>query len=532
MPNFNTHWLVALQATSAAPDYVVNGRRRYEEASKGYATWLWSFVEVAPDSASEDALRQRFLRARDAWQRALQTDAALPGTWDEVACFSAYMLGACGPDFWTLPSKSKREKIPDFAGKHFDLGHYNRTHRQFQVSVSKLAGGDDVQARLEKSYFLGMATHLAGDPVLHELVNVYAGAYNLLEKKWENEQGWLAKNIWSTHNKVEHYWDTYVRYRFLGDHGPVWGTDGRRAGSGASWFAPLELPTAGSLARWVKANREGKARSRLLAALGRDDVKFAIEKPLAFPWVVCDRVCATADLEPFVYSVVVDKTSGAYPETEVFELAKEEAEHFQMQDQRAAGGHSERKKLEFFTTDRNQGNDNCSNNYLTYVVCPDLEKVKEHGNGAFFELAALGKFAERAGSVAATFVRELSQAYAHPASRAPDAVRLPALGRFWNLDTGLGLQVRKVRSDLAKEVITQLDFTHVLGSARRAVPSASSAARTARGTSRWTAPSSTSRPSTRSRRTVPRSRSRASAPSRSTSSSSSGSRSSTRRRTR
>ena len=70
-----------------------------------------------------------------------------------------------------------------------------------------------------------MATHVAADLVIHQLVNVVAGAYNLLEKRhllqdkvWENEHGGaMGLNIWNTHNKVEHFWDSYIRYRYLGD---------------------------------------------------------------------------------------------------------------------------------------------------------------------------------------------------------------------------------------------------------------------------------------------------------------------------
>jgi hypothetical protein len=69
--------------------------------------------------------------------------------------------------------------------------------------------------------------------VVHQLVNISAGAYTLLEKwrvifpdkAWQNEDwtiGSLGKNIWNTHNKIEHYWDTYVRYRYLGDQGLLW----------------------------------------------------------------------------------------------------------------------------------------------------------------------------------------------------------------------------------------------------------------------------------------------------------------------
>lgn len=72
------------------------------------------------------------------------------------------MCGACGPDFWTVPYKGFLD-IPSVHGElHFDLGHYNRTHQQFVVSVNRLKSEDKntIKSQLEMAYFLGMATHV------------------------------------------------------------------------------------------------------------------------------------------------------------------------------------------------------------------------------------------------------------------------------------------------------------------------------------------------------------------------------------
>jgi len=79
---------------------------------------------------------------------------------------------------------------PSFGEIHFDLGHYNRAHRQFELSIAKV-GDQSTSAcsRWSALLLLGMATHIAADLIIHQLVNVTAGAYNLLEKTWNNEHG-------------------------------------------------------------------------------------------------------------------------------------------------------------------------------------------------------------------------------------------------------------------------------------------------------------------------------------------------------
>jgi hypothetical protein len=239
MPNFNTHWLVAREAIGGTPKCVQDGYQLYTDVGRAFSKNVRA--RMAAVSTPEDAAR--FGKTVEALAEKVHSDLMKS---DEVTCFSAYMCGACGPDFWTLPQLWQPVTLGEH---HFDLGHYNRTHRQFFVSVDRLKGTDKstLQAKVEMAYFLGMATHVAADLVIHQLVNRSAGAYNLLEKNWMNEQGHSPAPIWSTHNKVEHYWDSYVRLRYLGDFGPVFAEEKsdkprRRPGKLDQRIAPLNLP--------------------------------------------------------------------------------------------------------------------------------------------------------------------------------------------------------------------------------------------------------------------------------------------------
>jgi hypothetical protein len=237
MPAFHTHWLVALKAISNAPDYIKAGSVAYQNKTLAYRNDC--LVALRGDNLEHD-----FNSARTNWEKALKENL------DDITCFSAYMLGACGPDFWTVTSEPKSWLgVPSRAKLHFDLGHYNRTHRQFELSIAEVGGKDkdDLQTRVQRSYFLGMATHIAADLVVHQLVNVMAGAYNLLEEDiaylfgntWVNEHGGgYDIRLWNTHNKVEHFWDSYVRYHHLGDLDLSWPTAALSPGKRGQSTAP------------------------------------------------------------------------------------------------------------------------------------------------------------------------------------------------------------------------------------------------------------------------------------------------------
>jgi hypothetical protein len=553
MPNFHTHWLVSLQAIDGLPKqfaYLRDGRDTYVQTGADLRAAVRHHVADVLKNLDLDAAGglQKTIETRvQEWGKKLRSDP-------DAICFSAFMLGACGPDFWVLPVDTTGGMIPDVASHHFDLGHYNRTHLQFEVSLKALARGDDLQARVEKAYFLGMATHIGADLVLHELVNVSAGAYNLLKMDmvppngtWSNEQGmellspdaaappkeesqrnWLQRGagavasaakggahhvgenagkllgdavpLWTTHNKVEHYWDTWVRYRWLGDFGKrVWPDDVDLNPAFTSLGLPLcdtlrlELlgvtgPVAGmgttighytkdayrKVARLLPGddtdNKRATVYERVNYVLGSVETRWVLEKPLAFPWLFADAVLR-GTCKPFIYSRVVDKTAGAYPAPLVFEKAKQEAESGQMDDPNAAGparrkgkspppaagGRSEKKKLQFFSTERNTAIPASSWNYLNYLTCPAFDRLQKYGKDAFYDRKAFPPFVAAGASAARTFANDLAKAYVNGRRH------LPKLGQFWNLDTGLGLRVESLRSPERHQVITRIDWVHVLG---------------------------------------------------------------------
>jgi len=497
MPNFHTHWLVAHGAISSAPEFVQAGADAYLKAASKFRKKLQAALEKPSlrtvESAANDARRQ--------WNKDLEKKKDK----EAITCFSAYMLGACGPDFWTLPSGTGN--LPDTADFLFNLGHYNRTHRQFQVSVSRPQSREGkLKALAEQAYFCGMATHVAADLVIHQLVNVSAGAYNLLEKHWINEQlkegtgpvgHWLESvgaafaasdgvllpasslqpptmsfqeefadsgltKFWSMHNKVEHYWDTYVRYRYLGDYGSVYPDQRDQDRAFGRLDPPLGLPTVEGLLKDIK-----NPPKHVREYLSHPETRRMIEKPLCFPQIYCDRATKGDDLDAkTLYEVVATR---ANPVSDLHpELTKERGK-LEGKGEDMSGG-TERSKLNYFTSQTNDYSEEpVTWNYLTYFVCPDLAKVQKCG-ADFYDPRALVEFVLSARGVASAFVGELTDAYASAAKPKdrkstvdhPDKVKLGRLGNFWNLDTGLGLRVQHLGKATPEEAVTRLDFVHVL----------------------------------------------------------------------
>lgn len=481
------HWLVSLEAADALGHDVPSGKTRYLSLCGNYRRKLYDAIR---ESRSVAGFRTSF----KSLSRGLESDLRKQPAYDEISCFSAYTLGACGPDFWTLMSK---ETFPPSgahtAGIHFDFGHYNRSHHQFKVSGDRLRATPSNQwnlnQRAEHAYFAGMATHFATDLVLHQLVNVYAGAYNLLESYWENEHGkttWI-KNLWSTHNKVEHYWDTFVRYRWLGDYGAVWEDEGS---------APVRtsgLPLADTIVRDAPRLNSviGREIAKIFAdqdAIGHDvqlagpkyhigqghqkgktfderrkinektefstNIRYLLERLICFPRIFCDRVLARDGMQPFIWDVVVDKDSGAYPTSDVYPVATNEASSEQMADM-FNGGRNEGNKLKTFSSRTNLGDAFNSFNFQVYFMCPRLPRLRQYGPTVFWEPRALGPFLSTANTVARQFVS------AFDAFARGNRSDLGVLEKFWNLDTGLGLEVRNVHSASFYEVRTRIRLPHV-----------------------------------------------------------------------
>jgi hypothetical protein len=503
MPNFHVHWLVAWKALDGVPGAAKAGRDAYLDATLKYARKLRGAFEEVSNSAAEgkqaeegvDVLFKKTIPdLLNDWRSNLYKSDDVR---EEVTCFSAYMLGACGPDFWTCPAHVANYVKPQTAGVHFDLGHYNRSHEQFKRSIERVGGkSKGPQTDIERSYFLGMATHVAADLVIHELVNVSAGAYNLLQKElWYSEHpGFVNPKLWNVHNKVEHFWDSFVRYRYFGDLSDellLFDPEEKQ------WIEPLGFPLVETLIpkvrRWKNAALRDLVLARLLHEADRPSpganrksqktkvreasigARVLIETPLVFTAMAADRIRGEAvpksvpkppKLKPFIYDRVVNKDIGAYPRALIFQKAIEESEQDQMTDDRAFGfsGFSELRRLRFFATDKNsdQAPWGYQLNFLNFCVCPDLERLQEEGPAralgqAISDVGALKEVGNRAVGVASAFANRLLGAY-H--GKNPDA--LGDVGLYWNLDTGLGLEVQAVKSFTPVEVVTRLDFVHVL----------------------------------------------------------------------
>jgi hypothetical protein len=509
MPNFHTHWVVAVNAIGQAPKYVEDGWNAYKSATADFRDNVLGALTKVDTKNKAKAFKGTVEDYAKQWERDVGVRRTNEVKWyqrkpaptykparDDITCFSAYMLGACGPDFWAVLSDTGWV-IPDSALDQFNLGHYNRSHRQFQASIATVGNGDSLQARAQKAYFHGMATHLAADLVVHELVNVSAGAYNLLHELWISEQatGYIEKKkSWTMHNKVEHYWDTLVRYKYFGDEPGLAG--GERIASGkagnprgfltqdhlldlARQLDPprkfVSVSVQGGITDAAKAEAQRKqeldqARAELAGIIGDDAFKRMIEKPFLFPLPFADRVLDKKDtVKPFIYDVVVGT---AHPTDDLHPVIARERTSPQMEDTDAPGGHSERHKLEFFSSKFNESKGQaCSLNYLNFTVCPSQERAGLLGRSMFFDLAALRPFVDCGIRLATGFLSELGLAYegyktpkSQPTPTDLDAIKLDKLGRFWNLDTGLGLEVRCIGKTAPCEAVTILDFVHVFDS--------------------------------------------------------------------
>jgi hypothetical protein len=465
MPAFNTHWLVGILSRQSTLEDIENGFSAYNAIVSEFKTALINrFHLIAAKSSKDEQIKafsdfkkQGFGKVCDDFDNALKDDFV----YDNITCFSAYMLGACGPDFWTVLSKSNWGIKPDTAGIHFDMGHYNRTAQQFKVAIrrwkDKASEDKDyvnsLQYKVEVSYFLGMATHIAADLIIHQLVNVYAGAYNLLvAENWKSEHGVISTllKLWNTHNKVEHYWDSYVRYRYFGDSSFLWeNVDSQNQ----LLNEPLGFPTTEKLVAHLNEMKSFECKEKLIDYLNTESNKLKIEKCFILPRIVCDRILAS-ELQPFIYDVVANKDIGAFPRNIIFQDAIEEAEGYQMTN--ADGTRNEKKKLTYFSSAQNEDSNTLSYNYLNYFVCPNLARVRDFGPKVFYHLDALKPFVDSAVIVAKSFLSGLTRAIDKK-----DASNIGPLDHFWNLDTGLGLVVANPAGHLPYEVITQLNFVHI-----------------------------------------------------------------------
>ncbi len=479
MPNFNTHWLVALNCTinGGLPNSITKGFEKYKKETRDFYENIKHEINKVGDQKTCETFFKTNEGGLDNALKEYNKQLVNAANYDDITCFSAYMLGACGPDFWTVtsPPRNSLNPVPDTAGKHFDLGHYNRTHHQFQVAIKRWQKmekepGNELQIKVEQAYFYGMATHIAADCVIHQLVNVSAGAYNLLQEKWDCEQTKNPK-LWNMHNKVEHYWDSYVRYRYVGDVKNIFPG---QAGVANNGMIALGFPTVETIIDGLPEKSD--IRDDFIKKLKDEKNKSKIELPFILPRVFCDRMNTKGSgLKPFLHEIVVNKDTGAYPgkinekgvlEGYVFKAAIEEAKSFQMQAGKDGNGsviYSERKKLDYFTAATNTKTTFVTGsfeptcyNYLNYYVCPSLERLRKFGYDKFYHTNALEPFIDSAMKAAKIFIICLNDGIKDKKYQ-----NIGRLGKFWNLDTGLGLEVKSISSHTPHEVITELNFIHI-----------------------------------------------------------------------
>jgi hypothetical protein len=99
VPAFHTHWLVALEAISSAPNCIRAGKDAYKKRTIAYR-------DACVNAFQKTDCVQALNDAHDDWERKVRGDPRAQDNdqdvLDAMTCFSAYMLGACGPDFWML----------------------------------------------------------------------------------------------------------------------------------------------------------------------------------------------------------------------------------------------------------------------------------------------------------------------------------------------------------------------------------------------------------------------------------------------
>ena len=306
--------------------------------------------------------------------------------------------------------------------------------------------------------------------------------------------------IRTTHNKDEHDRDTWVRHRWLGDFGQVWeqGDVERRsrrpaaalrhaparsrskrtgdvAGLGTTVGHRVTDVTRG-IGRMLPGddtkNKRGDGRGppRLRARERR--TRWLLEEAARVPVALLRRGAArhvrAVHLRPRRRQDErrlprrAARPEGAGPGGGAADEGPgppRSASKEQVKRPPPASGFSEKRKLQFFSTERNQATSPSSWNYLNFISCPNLSRLVRFGREAFYERSAFPPFAAKGVRLAVVFAGELAQAYGKPGSK------LAKLAQFWNLDTGLGLRVQTVApADRDRhEVVTRIDWIHALG---------------------------------------------------------------------
>jgi len=402
-----------------------------KDINAGFREWLASnanFSKGAGEaiSANDGGKMQRVM---DAYRVALQTD--------KVAIFSAFAAGSQGPDLWVLPHTKWDTLHNKITGTtHFDLGHYNLTHSFPRTVLERIRSEkgkiSDLQRRYQTAYIFGYISHIGLDITGHIKVNVFAGAYFQLEKIWENEYGFfssdsfLAPNVWSNHNKIEHYVDSYIRFVcFEGCHPLLSSCESVRRNDfeqSDSWDFPNYTDY------WNSRLKFGKVF--ITNGINNVDEVF-LDNSTSLPGPFAERYHSSDSnkkVVPFIHKDFLNAYSLCDSRI---------TEH----KQSIKNLESEQPKLNFYRQDGNS--DLTSQYYLVHTICPKVDRVADFVP-RFMNISAFGKFigaARKAG-------KELIEGAVKYLDSGDTAVFEKL--RNWNLDTGLAIRIKDISKETDK----------------------------------------------------------------------------------
>lgn len=369
---------------------------------------------------------------------------------DDIAVFSAFCAGAHGPDLWMLPHESwvTMAAHGGITGQtHFDLGHYNLSHRfptlvlrRIRREAKTLPG---LQRKYQTAYILGYLSHIALDIVGHIKVNVFAGAYFQLEKIWETDQSsfWHAiietVNIFNNHNKIEQYFDALVRFVcFEGYH------TGLEKYNSIRENILKQKDHEGKNGLWDFPNYTDYWRDRLsFGPFGltdgiwdSDTVFLDCSTSLGGPFAR-RYTAGPADrrVTPFIHRDFCQ----AYNENIVdSNIISSDNPHSLVNIR------NEIPKVNYMRMDNNSNI--TSQHYYMRIVCPNLEKIREWGTG-FYNPEAFTDFVMAGEAAAAEFIDKalqfLSSDPETDEGKKSEKELLDAL-RLWNLDVGMAIRFK------------------------------------------------------------------------------------------
>jgi outer membrane protein OmpA-like peptidoglycan-associated protein len=413
-------------------------------------------ANLALKKAFEDAISKK---NKDMAIKAIQKYRSTLVTSDDIAIFSAFCAGAVGPDLWTIPNSTSDALLGKITGSwYFDLGHYNLSHLFPHFTLDKIrtapATLSNMQKHYQKAYIFGYISHISLDILAHLKVNVFAGAYhNQIPKVWETEQGFIKEkvNIFNNHNKVEHYLDSYVRFFCFEGYHPdnLKYIDARKNdfGQNECWHFPNYT------SYWK--NKLGDAG---ISISGDDQYIIDLSTSLAGAFAHRYKKSEGSELvTPFIRQYFWDAYKNCDGWLRSTDAGTLHPDNFKDKDRP-----EEWVKLKYFSIVDdiwwNDLNDEVDTQYYYLnTVIPDLEKVNKNTR-KFYSPEAFGHFIQGSISVARSFIDDAA-AYLATGNKS----HLNRL-RFWNLDTGHSLRIRKniVDSTTKNTIPACIDIISVL----------------------------------------------------------------------